>query len=582
MSKLKTKHHLLSADKASTLVDLLQWRVRHQPHQRAYTFLADGDTETHTWTYGDLDRQAQIIAAALQQRQIGHQPVLLFYPSGLNYHAAFLGCVYAGAIAVPAYPPRPNRPDSRLQAIAQNTQAGLILTDTDILATAEQRVSQIPALANIPWLATDQLSPDLAELWHKPTIDEDTVVFLQYTSGSTATPKGIMISHANLYHNEQMILQGSNPDENTSNVSWLPLFHDMGLVGGILQPIYLGRPCILMPPGAFLYRPIRWLKAMSRYQATVSGAPNFAYDLCVERIKPAQCQTLNLSRWQIAFNSSEVVRVDTMTRFTKMFAPYGFCEKAFYPCYGMAEATLFISGGLKTEAPLIYHVDSDALTKNKLIFHPEAKKNTKALVSCGHTWGKQKIIIVDPQTLTVCPDEHIGEVWVSGPNISRGYWANAEKTSRTFQAYLADTGEGPFLRTGDLGFLKDGNLCIAGRLKEIIIIYGRNHYPQDIELTVEQSHPALQPGQGAAFTVDINGEEKLVIIQAIKRSHLKQVDITTVRGDIRQAVMGHHQLQIYKINLVKSGKIPKTSSGKTQRHLCKTQFLNNSLDLLQP
>lgn len=565
----------------STLVELLSYRAQSQPDQTTYTFLQHGE-EVNRLTYLALDRQARAIAASLQSMEATSKRALLLYPPGLEFIAAFFGCLYAGVVAVPAYPPRRNQNLSRLLSIMEDSQANFALTTKSLMDKMEERLSLSPELAAINWLTTDDLDSNYANTWQPPKVDDNTLAFLQYTSGSTGKPKGVMLSHSNLLYNEQMIKVAYQHSEKTIFVGWLPLFHDMGLIGNVLQPMYLGIPSFLMSPVDFLQRPFRWLQAISRYQATTSGGPNFAYDLCVRKITPEQIESLDLSSWEIAFNGAETVHAHTLEQFTATFEPCGFRRETFYPCYGMAETALFISGGLKTALPVKHKVEKAALEENRIVTATsENNDRVQTIVGCGQTWLDQKISIVNPETLTLCPTGNIGEIWVSGPNVAQGYWNRSAKTEQTFNAYIADTNEGPFLRTGDLGFLQDGELFVTGRIKDVIIIRGQNHYPQDIELTVQNSHPALRPSCGSAFTVDVNSSVRLVIVQEIERSYLRKLKANAVVESIRQAVTAEHGLQVYAIVLVKTGSIPKTSSGKIQRHACRARFLSGSLNVVE-
>ncbi|WP_019504308.1 fatty acyl-AMP ligase [Pleurocapsa sp. PCC 7319] len=572
---LKTKH------KFSTLVELLSYRAQNQPDYTTYTFLQHGE-EVNRLTYFALDRQARAIAASLQSMEATSKRALLLYPPGLEFIAAFFGCLYAGVVAVPAYPPRRNQNLSRLLSIMEDSQANFALTTKSLMDKMEERLSLSPELAAISWLTTDDLDSDYASIWQQPKVDIDTLAFLQYTSGSTGKPKGVMLSHGNLLYNEEMVKVAYQHTEKTIFVGWLPLFHDMGLIGNVLQPMYLGIPSFLMSPVDFLQRPFRWLQAISRYRATTSGGPNFAYDLCVRKITPEQIESLDLSSWEIAFNGAETVHAHTLEQFSATFEPCGFRREAFYPCYGMAETALFISGGVKTALPVIQKVEKSALEKNRVVTATnENDEQVQTIVGCGQTWLNQKISIVNPETLTLCPTGNIGEIWVSGSNVAKGYWNRPAETEQTFNAYIANTGEGPFLRTGDLGFLQDGELFVTGRIKDVIIVRGQNHYPQDIELTVQNSHPALRPSCGAAFTVDVNSAARLVIVQEIERSYLRKLKVNAVVESIRQAVTAEHGLQVYAIVLVKTGSIPKTSSGKIQRHACRAGFLSGSLNVVE-
>ncbi len=563
-------------DSCSTFVELLSYRGQHQSKQKAYTFLHDRQTEEISLSYQELDQNARAIAAQLQSLATVGDRALLLYSPGLEFITGFLGCLYAGIVAVPAYPPRRNMKLSRLQAIINDAQATIALTTQSLLPDLKRRWTESPELPRMQWLSTDNLDSHLSLNWQQPKLEKETLAFLQYTSGSTGTPKGVMISHGNLLSNEKSVQISFGHTEKTIFVGWLPLFHDMGLIGNVLQPLYLGIPSILMSPVAFLQKPIRWLQAISRYQATTSGGPNFAYDLCVRKIKPEQRLSLDLSSWEVAFNGAEPVRAETLEKFSNYFAPCGFRPEVFYACYGMAETTLFISGGLKTASPVIYPVEAEAFEEHRVV-SAEAGEGTKTIVGCGRTWLDEKIIIADPEALTQSPDGKVGEIWVSGASVAQGYWNRPQQTAETFQAYLRDSGEGPFLRTGDLGFLHNGELFVTGRLKDVIIIRGQNHYPQDIELTVQNSHPGIKSDSGAAFTIEKKGQQRLVIVQEVERTYLRRLDVQEVIGNITEAVIDNHGLQIHATVLIKPGSIPKTSSGKIQRHACKQKFLERSL-----
>ncbi len=566
--------------KLENIVDLLLYRAINQPEQRAFTFLKDGETEADWLTYQELDRQARAIASALQSCHRQGERALLLYPSGLEFIAAFFGCLYAGIVAVPAYPPKNNNKMSRLKAIIADAEATVVLTTTSALENTKHRLVENSENFGLHWLATDSISPELASHWEKPNLSGDSLAFLQYTSGSTAMPKGVMVTHGNLVYNSNLIHKCFEHTSNTQGVIWLPLYHDMGLIGGVLQPLYGGFPVTLMPPAFFLQKPWRWLQAISRYRATTSGGPNFAYDLCIQKIKPEQLANLDLSSWEVAFTGAEPIRAQTLEQFATTFAPCGFRREAFYPCYGMAETTLIVSGGLKSSPPVIRRVQGPALEQNRVVAAASEGKGVRAIVGCGRSPDGQKVVIVDPESLTQRREGQVGEILVSGPSVAQGYWRKQQQTEETFHAYLSDTGEGPFLRTGDLGFLLDGELFVTGRLKDVIIIRGQNYYPQDIELTVQKSHPALRPNCGAAFTVEFKGSERLVIVQEVERSYLRKLDVNEVVGNIRQAVTAEHSLQVYATVLVKTGSIPKTSSGKTRRHACRAEFLTCSLNVV--
>ncbi|MEA5621854.1 non-ribosomal peptide synthetase [Nostoc sp. UHCC 0251] len=566
----------------STLVELLRYRSSREAKQLSYTFLSDGETESDRVTYQELDRCSRAIASQLQSLGLSGERALLLYPPGLEYLAAFFGCLYAGVVAVPAYPPRNQRNTPRILAILEDSQAAIILTTSSILSQVQTLFADKFDIDNIHWLATDNLAPGIEEDWQEPLINTDTLAFLQYTSGSTGTPKGVMLSHGNLLHNAVVTRQYMEHSSSSTFVTWLPVYHDMGLIGGVLQPLYGGFPCIMMPPAAFLQRPYRWLEAISRYGGTTSGAPDFAYKLCIEKITPEQRSTLDLSSWNVAFNGAEPIRHETLEKFAATFAECGFRPEAFYPCYGMAEATLMVSGSVKNALVTTKTLQKTALESNHIIDAATNEENSIALVSCGQVVPQQQIVIANPETLTRCDPDEVGEIWVSGPSIGHGYWNRPEETKQTFYAYLQDTGvnraSGPFLRTGDLGFLHNGELFITGRAKDLIIIRGRNLYPQDIELTAERSHKTLRATSVAAFTVEVEKEERLVIVQELEFRAKPNIDEATAA--IRQAITEEHEVQVYAVVLIKAGTIPKTSSGKIQRRATKAGFLAGTLEVV--
>lgn len=584
----------LVEDKALTLVDLLRSRATYQADQLAYIFLQDGESESNRVDYKTLDRRARAIAANLQSQNAVGERALLVYPPGLEFIAAFFGCLYAGAIAVPAYPPRRNQNMSRLQSIVTSSQATIALTTTDSLKSIEKYFSTNEDLAHLRWIATDEIDLELSDRWQMPAaIDPESLAFLQYTSGSTGTPKGVMVSQRNVMHNLGLIHQNFAITPKSVGVSWLPPYHDMGLIGGILQPLYGGAPMVLMPPMAFLQKPIRWLQAISKFKATTSGGPNFAFDLCARRVKPEQLQDLDLSRWKTAFTGAEPIRANTLHTFAEAFSGCGFQASAFHPCYGMAETTLIVSGANQGALPVIRNVNIAALEKNKIQIEQGDRADSQAIVSCGHSLRELQVVIVDPQRLTSCCDHQVGEVWVAGDSVAQGYWNQPSLSDATFRAYLAATGSateattasqtdsGPFLRTGDLGFLLNGELFITGRIKDLMIIRGQNHYPQDVEFTVESSHSALRPAAGAAFTIEIKGEERLVVVQEVERNYLRKLNVEEVVNNIRQEVSRQCGLQIYATVLVKPGSIPRTSSGKIQRYACREKFLAGTLNVVE-
>jgi len=559
----------------SNLVELLRHRARCQSDDIAFTYLVDGENEQIHLTYAELDRQARAIGAWLEAQDLVGERALLLYPPGLEFIAAFFGCLYGGVIAVPVYPPRRNRSLERIQAIADDADAKVALTTDAVLSRVMPLIDETPHLKSLTWLATCRVPAELEEKWDMPDVHGDTLAFLQYTSGSTGAPKGVVLNHANLVHNSALIAHAFEHTRSCKGVFWLPSYHDMGLIGGILQPLYVGRPNILMSPMSFLQKPYRWLSAISRFSGTTSGGPNFAYDLCVRKITPEQRKTLDLSSWEVAFNGAEPIHAETIENFCAAFEPCGFRRAAFYPCFGLAEATLIVSGGYACNPPVLRTFDAASLARGQALDADREDEGVKTMVGCGHNLPDQKIVIADPETMTACSPGRIGEIWVQGSSVAQGYWQQQEATKTTFKARLKGTSEGPFLRTGDLGFLLDGELFITGRVKDLIIVHGVNYHPQDIERTIQHSHHRLRPDAGAAFTVEADGKEQIVVVQEIERR--KQGDWDAVFDAIRRAVSAEHELALDAIVLIKAGSISKTSSGKIQRHACRNAYLAGSL-----
>ena len=561
----------------TTLSELLQWRADQEAESQTYRFLVDGESRAESVSNQTLDLQARYIGAQLQDLGAQGERVLLVFQPGLAYIAAFFGCLYAGAIAVPIYPPRPNRSLDRLVAIMNDAQPVVALTTQPLLDRLQQR--QLPILGQLNWLAidTEQVHPGMP----KPVaVKPDDLAFLQYTSGSTGSPKGVMVTHNNLMHNLELTAQHFGHTPEMHCVIWLPPYHDMGLIGGILQPLHCGGGVTLMSPVDFLQKPIRWLQAISTYRATTSGAPNFAYELCITRSTPEERALLDLSSWQVAFSGAEPIRAQTLDRFAQVFEGSGFRAEAFYPCYGMAEATLLLTGGDYRQPPLQKHIQTAALADHKIVLTESNQANAQTVVSCGYPSPEQQLVIVDPQQFKVCLEGQVGEIWTAGPSVTKGYWQQPERTEATFFAYTAETDEGPFLRTGDLGFISDGELFVTGRLKDLLIFRGQNHYPQDIEATVATCHPALRPDCGAAISLEWAGAERLIIVQELERSHRRQANTKDIAKAVRRAVAQHHDLQVYGLFLIRTGSIPKTSSGKIQRYACRQGIVERSLKVI--
>jgi amino acid adenylation domain-containing protein len=557
-------------------VDVLRYRACKHPDAVAFTFLTDGEGRETDLTFAGLDARARAVAALLRRNASAGDRVLLMYPAGLDYIAGLFGCFYAGLIAVPAYPPRMtavSRTHARLQGIAQDCRPALALGPSSLVTSLPDWLRGDPAFAGMRWISSEQSDAD-------ETCGEDagtgTVAFLQYTSGSTGSPKGVMVTHANLLHNQTLLESAFVHERDKPIVGWLPMFHDTGLVGNILHPVYLGARCILMAPAAFLQRPLRWLEAISRYRGATSGGPNFAYDLCVRRTTPEERAGLDLSCWKTAFNGAEPVRPQTMEEFSEAFRVSGFRREAFTPCYGLAEATLLVSARPRDAGPVTLSCATDALERGYAV--PSNGSATRLLAGCGRTAGDQTVLIVDPETTARCPDGKIGEIWISGSSVGSGYWNRPEQTRATFEAIPGGETGPRCLRTGDLGFFLDGDLFLTARMKDLIVLHGRNHSPQDIEWTAEQSDEKLRPSGSAAFSIDADGRERLVIVLEVQRRY-KGVDTAEVAAAVRRTIALEHDVHVHAVVLVRQDSIPRTTSGKIQRHACKVAFLAGALQL---
>ena len=620
---------------AQTLVSLLQARARMHPNKTIYTFLADGEDVARTVTYGELDRLAQAVAVRLTEMNAFGERALMLYPSGIEFIISFFGCLYAGVIGVPAYPPRNNQNLGRLQSIINDCAPKLVICTSKVLAMAKPMfeddnvsIQHKKQFSSLKWLATDTIVIDEAEEYSALGVadlegmDGDSLAFLQYTSGSTGSPKGVMISHGNLMHNEAMIRDAYQFSGDSVFASWLPLFHDMGLIGTTLQPLYVGSSAVLMSPAAFLQKPVRWLQCISDHSANVGVAPNFAFELCVKRITDEQKVGLDLSCWKWALSGSEVVRHNTLVEFAKRFADVGFSDEAYFPTYGLAEATLYVSGGYvsggnvsgvsisgekSSEIPSNKLISKEVSAKQLQLNHvtPASKKEhseggTIHIVGNGRPQLEGSVAIVDPRSKKRLSSGDVGEIWVKGPHVSKGYWGREKESKEVFNAHIegevieGDVIEGEalgsgdesvdYLRTGDLGCLLEGILYITGREKDVLIIRGRNHYPQDIENTVQLAHVALKADAGAAFSVEVDGEEQLVVVQELERncwrSFDKLVNEENLVYTIRKAVAEQHELQLHSICFLKPGKILKTSSGKIQRRGNKQAYIDGTLSAL--
>jgi acyl-CoA synthetase (AMP-forming)/AMP-acid ligase II len=563
-----------------TLPEILQARAAETPGQTAYIFLADGDSVEEKINYNELDLAAREIAGQLALMNLKGERALMLFPPGLDFIKALYGCFYAGVIAVPAYPPRKNRSLERIRLMVIDSGAKVVLTNDDIHKTFERSFSDVEELKGLTWLPTNEPHHSTTSPLHHPTTppQPSDIALLQYTSGSTGNPKGVMITHLNITRNCEYIRKSFGFTRKTVAISWLPTFHDMGLVGHVLQAVYTGFPSVLMSPVSFFQKPVRWLKAITKYRGTVGGAPNFAYDLLAESVTDEERQGLDLSSLQTIYCGAEPIRKSTFKNFLDASKSYGLSEEMLYPCYGMAETTLITTGPPAGRGPKYLSVSATALLNNKVQFALEGDTDAKSLVGVGFPWLDTKIRIVYPDTLAPCPPGEVGEIWISGSNVSPGYWNKVEVNREAFHATLEDDPEINYLRSGDLGFIHDGELYVFGRLKDMIIIHGRNYYPQDIEFLAERSHPALRANASAAFPVDVDGEEKLVIVAEVERSAIRDLDVTAVCDAIRYKIAEEMELAVYAIRLLQTASIPKTSSGKIQRKACKEGFIQNTLE----
>ncbi len=560
-----------------TLVELLEHRAATHAGRSAFRFLSSDGQEEATLTYDGLAQRARSIAVRLAEHIVPGDRVLLLIPPGLDYVAAFFGCLYAGAIAVPSYPPNPRRADARVARIATDSGARVVLAPTAFLARLDSWLELTPELRSIVWLDEGALSIADPQQWRGRPADGSALAMLQYTSGSTGDPRGVMLAHANLLHNSAIIHRvcAHRPDDKL--VFWLPPFHDMGLIAGIVQPVYAGLPALLMAPASFIQRPMLWLETMSRYGATLSSAPNFAYDLCVERSTPEERAALDLSAWRASFNGAEPVRADTLARFASAFAGAGLGEHVVMPCYGLAEATLFVSGGPQQEAPVAVAADRRRLEEGELRA-PGESASAVTLVASGTPASEQLLVIVDPDTGSRSAPDQVGEIWMSGASVAVGYWNRPTETAATFQAHLTGSPH-PFLRTGDLGVLVDGQLVVTGRLKDLVIRDGRNYYPHDIEVAAERSHPSLRAGYSAAFGVSEQRRERLILVLEVARQHTPALDAALFQ-DVRSELVTTVGIIPDEIVLIRQNTIPRTSSGKIQRRACRTAFLDGKLQVV--
>ena len=570
---------------AKSLVGILSSRAALTPSRVALTFLNFGPDSAESLTYRELHERALGIACRLKQRglALGDRAVVAHSPS-LEYVAAFFGCLYAGVVAVPAYPPdlhpaRLNKTLPRLLSVVRDSAPKVVLASKAVTTTTAALAQLAPELAALSWLATDEIAASSSPETPESLIDGSTLAFLQYTSGSTSTPKGVMLSHDNLLRNCAIIRENFGLDERSVAVIWLPPYHDMGLIGGILQPIATGHLTVLMSPASFLAAPLRWLRAVTQYGGTVSGGPNFAFDLCVRKVRDKDMASLDLSSWTLAFNGAEPVNAETLERFTRVFSACGFRPEAMHPVYGLAEATLLAAGGDRGAVPNVR-----GYTRIGREVEAVSDGDSIRRVSCGAPLF-QETLIVDPENGTRLHDAAVGEVWLRDPSVAVGYWGREEETRLTFNAKLSDDDQHSYLRTGDLGFLDQGELFLVSRLKDIIIVNGVNYYPADIESALAGVHPNLRAGCGAAFSIEVEGGERLCVAWEVQAAvagavRARGAIVDELVGSVRAAVISSCELYVHTVALVAPGVTPKTSSGKIQRRAFRDMVLSGGGSVL--
>jgi acyl-CoA synthetase (AMP-forming)/AMP-acid ligase II len=567
----------------TSLASVLRNRAAERPDDAGYIFLPDRRGERLQLTYSELYTRARAVAVRLAEHGNRGDRAALLFPPGLDFVVAFFGCLLAGIIAVPLMIPRRDSARDASAALLADCSPRFAMTSRELVTVARPDLAERFSGAELEWLFVDAATAESNTAGIAlPNLEPADIAFLQYTSGSTSTPKGVIVSHDNLLHNLEMIRIAFGNTPQSTHVTWVPHYHDMGLILGILQSLYVGALCVLMAPVSFLQRPLSWLRAISDFQADLAGGPNFAYDRCIKRHRPEEMHGVDLSCWKLAYNGAEPVRAETIERFATTFAPYGFAANSAHPAYGMAEATLLIASGKRGGGPLIRTVSRSALQRHRAV-PPTPGEDAYKVVGCGRPLAGTCLAIVDPDNQRRLRAGRIGEIWTSGPHVARGYWRHSGASAAVFQAVIDGEPEGVWLRTGDLGCVDENDeLYVTGRIKDVIIVRGVNHYPQDIENTVQDCHPALRRHCGAAFGVlDQNGEEQLVIVQEVERAYRHDFAIGEVIGSIREAVTQEHDIAPREIVLVRSGTVPQTTSGKIQRSLTKQMFLARSLAVLQ-
>ncbi|NBV41667.1 fatty acyl-AMP ligase [bacterium] len=556
---------------SDTIYRCLQRGALLTPDRIVYTFLSDGETNPVSISFSELDRRARAIAVRLSELNLAGQRVILSFQYGLTFIEALFGCFYAGVVPMPVYPPRPNRDNSNFNSICTASSPSAILSTAEMAAKWASQNSTL--ITGLPWIAVDDVSSELAPQWELKSRPSNEIALIQFSSGSTSHPKGVVITHSNIIANQKMIQSAFGHTPDSIGLGWLPMYHDMGLIGNVLQGTYVGYPTIFIPPLSFIQKPIRWLRAISNYRVTSSGGPNFGYAQCIKRIKPEDCQELDLSSWELAFTGAEPILSQTIQDFCTKFAPFGFKKSAIYPCYGLAEGTLIVTGGKKMQPPTIINADPRSIETGKIVH----KKDGIPLVSSGPPLQGIELRIVNPNTGTECDEGTIGEIWISGDSVASGYWMSNQIQTEAFNHPLAGT-DRRFHPTGDLGALVHGELLVTGRIKELIIIGGKNYFPHDIELTVKAIDPIFDDGSTVAFSIQSDDTEELVLIQEVRRDVSEETWQSWIRK-VRAAISTSHDLALGAFILVPIGTIEKTSSGKLKRVQCKAHYSNQNLSI---
>jgi acyl-CoA synthetase (AMP-forming)/AMP-acid ligase II/acyl carrier protein len=569
----------------NTLGEVLAYWAKVQPDRQAYTMLDPSGMEEDSITYGDMYIRAISIAQKLLSDGLRSRHAVLLYPPGIEFIVGFFGCLFAGVAPAPIHPPKRKRSNQKIANLVRTTEAAAIL----LPAAQEQLFSDLLRPeenwpADLRYIATDgiaQLPP--SEAVKLPELNSSEVAFLQFTSGSTSLPKGVMITHANCLSNLEMAVSVSRATPDSTFVSWLPHHHDLGLVAHLLHSLYSGSHCVILSPTAFVSQPIQWLQAITKYRGEYTGAPNFAYQLCVDKIQPDEQQAIDLSSLRMAINAAEPIDPQTLRDFSQKFAPNGFKPQMFLPAYGMAEATVFISSGTLEQEPVFKSVDWTKLGQDNIAQEAIDGAKEKVFVGCGQAKLDEQIRIVDPELDRIVPSNQVGEIWVSGSNIMAGYYNHPEASAKTL-VYLTDD-DRVYLRTGDLGFIDDrGELYITGRLKDMMIINGVNYYPQDLEGCVEQAHPDITSGCVAAFSVPGQTGEELVIFAELKKAGMTNIKqpgyLEQLAAAICSALGENFEIRLHELVFLKMGQLPKTSSGKLRRQQCKQDFLQGVPDAL--